>query len=292
VRRDPPAALSIFRVPNALTAAADAAAGFFAASAATGSPGAGRVAAVLGASVLLYAGGVALNDVADARADRVHRPERPVPSGALSLAAAAALAAAALASGLALAAAAGAAPFRASLVLLAAILAYDLALKRFGFLGALALGACRALNMGMGAALATGEAPAWPSAVAAAFGSYVVALALVGLGEERGLPSVSFRAGVAAMVLLAAAAATRGPSPVLGLAALVPFIAPVGLKAVRPGLMRASPGDVRALVRDGVLAIPGIDCAILVAHARFGAAAAVFVLFLAARILARRLPVS
>ena len=43
---------------------------------------------LLAASTLLYAGGVALNDVYDADVDRQERPERPIPSGRVSLAAA------------------------------------------------------------------------------------------------------------------------------------------------------------------------------------------------------------
>ena len=37
------------------------------------------------AASLLYVGGTALNDAFDAEYDREHRPERPIPSGALSL---------------------------------------------------------------------------------------------------------------------------------------------------------------------------------------------------------------
>ena len=37
------------------------------------------------ASVFLYAGGVILNDVFDYKLDKVERPERPIPSGVVSL---------------------------------------------------------------------------------------------------------------------------------------------------------------------------------------------------------------
>ena len=43
---------------------------------------------LVAASTLLYAGGVALNDVYDVDIDRQERPERPIPSGRISLAAA------------------------------------------------------------------------------------------------------------------------------------------------------------------------------------------------------------
>src|SRR5262249_15475861 len=194
-----------------------------------------------------------------------------------------------------LAAVAGPLPCAVALALAGAILAYDLLLKRWGAVGALALGTCRFLNMGLGLALArvgVAEPFAAIPLYVVAFGVYVTALALVGLGEERGLPSGLFIAGGAAMLALAAACAVATPAPLVALLVLVPVGFPIVSGLIRSSFPRVGERDVRDLVREGVLAIPGIDVAILAGHSRWAAAAAVIAIALGARLLARRLPVA
>ena len=104
---------------------------------------AGKTAAVVGAAALLYAGGAALNDAADADRDRALHPDRPVPSGAVTRGAASAFGAILLAAGVAASCAAGTGALLAYAGVAGAVLAYDLALKRLGLLGALGMGLCR-----------------------------------------------------------------------------------------------------------------------------------------------------
>ena len=78
------------------------------------------------AVALLYAGGMALNDAADAEVDRVSRPERPIPSGRISRGSAYRVAATALAAGWVLLAAAGNGAAVAGGALVIVIVAYDL----------------------------------------------------------------------------------------------------------------------------------------------------------------------
>ena len=81
-RRTLRGAVRLVRPANLPTAAADALAG----AAIVGTVVLKRVRALLAAaSVLLYAGGVALNDVFDADLDAVERPERPIPLGEISI---------------------------------------------------------------------------------------------------------------------------------------------------------------------------------------------------------------
>ncbi|NOZ41503.1 MAG: UbiA family prenyltransferase [Planctomycetes bacterium] len=108
-------------------------------------------------SAALYLAGMVLNDVFDLEADRVQRPERPLPSGRIdpSLAklvgwglmidglSAAAVAAWLLASCL---------PIIVALLLAAAIISYDALLKKT-MLGPLAMGVCRSLNVLLGASV-------------------------------------------------------------------------------------------------------------------------------------------
>ena len=80
------ACLRLVRPANLVTAAADVLAGWIVVGGSRGALG-WRVAA----SVSLYAGGVVLNDFFDRNLDTVERPERPIPSGKVPAASAAAL---------------------------------------------------------------------------------------------------------------------------------------------------------------------------------------------------------
>ncbi len=134
------------------------------------------VAAAGAATVLLYAGGVALNDVMDHGFDRATRPGRPIPSGRVSLAAAGVFAAVCLSLGLTIFALLGRAALGFAEILLAAIITFDLVHKRFGASAAL-MGACRGLVY-LAAAAAIDWPLHWPvaAALAAALWAYVTML--------------------------------------------------------------------------------------------------------------------
>ena len=72
--------LELVRPANVATALADVLAGY--AVAGLGNPGLGWL---LLSTACLYAGGVVLNDVFDRDLDRIERPERPIPSGRVSV---------------------------------------------------------------------------------------------------------------------------------------------------------------------------------------------------------------
>ena len=84
--------LELMRLPNVFTAMADVAMGFLFVQAADWhwDPwwDSWTLATLLATSSLLYISGVILNDVFDLETDRRERPERPLPSGRVSLAAA------------------------------------------------------------------------------------------------------------------------------------------------------------------------------------------------------------
>src|ERR1041385_8386665 len=73
--------LQLMRPPNLVTANADVLAGF----AVAGLPRFDLLPWLLVATTCLYAGGVVLNDVFDARLDACERPERPIPSGRVAV---------------------------------------------------------------------------------------------------------------------------------------------------------------------------------------------------------------
>ncbi|QDT39445.1 prenyltransferase [Stratiformator vulcanicus] len=103
------------------------------------------------ASVGLYLSGMIWNDVFDRAADEFERPERPIPSGAISPKAAGRLASALMLAGILFAAALGMGGVIIALLIAGAVFAYDGLLKET-FVGPGAMGLCRLLNVLLGAA--------------------------------------------------------------------------------------------------------------------------------------------
>lgn len=102
------------------------------------------------ASMLLYAGGVMLNDVMDANLDALERPERAIPSGRFPKSTAAWASTALLLLGTLLAGLYSPVSGSLALVLSLFILYYDWKAKHHAFAGPLIMGACRGLNLLLG----------------------------------------------------------------------------------------------------------------------------------------------
>jgi 4-hydroxybenzoate polyprenyltransferase len=147
------AVLAMLRPPNLPTAWADVLLGYWMIQweEPWGKPAV--LAALLVASSCLYLAGMVWNDVFDVDVDRRERPDRPIPSGDVSLSFARMLATVLTLVGIGAAVFAGIAPLVVALALTAAILFYDAFAKNYPF-GPLAMGLCRALNVLLGASLA------------------------------------------------------------------------------------------------------------------------------------------
>ena len=146
--------LSLFRPPNLLTVPGDPLAGALLAAASAGLiPPLPPLLATMGAAVCLYAAGLLANDFFDRHVDAKERPTRPIPSG--SVKANGVLVAALLftLAGLFLAAEGGRLPLLIASLLAASSWFYNAIGKRISWLGPLNMGACRGLNLLMGAAL-------------------------------------------------------------------------------------------------------------------------------------------
>lgn len=141
--------LRLVRLPNVFTALADIIAGYFIATYGT-SPQWGTFALLCGASAALYLSGMALNDYADRDEDARVRPERPIPSGAVTPRAALGVGLALMLSGVVLAAIAGRASLLCAIVVAIAVAGYDFLAKGRTLAGPLALGVCRFANMLLG----------------------------------------------------------------------------------------------------------------------------------------------
>ena len=142
----------LVRLPNLLTVPGDTAAGFLLASAALGAlPPLGTAFAAAGATLCLYVFGLILNDIVDVADDARERPERPLPSGAISVPQARMAAIAMALSGLNLALTAGRLALYAAAVLAALIILYNGGAKRIPVVGVLTMGLCRGTSLVLGA---------------------------------------------------------------------------------------------------------------------------------------------
>jgi 4-hydroxybenzoate polyprenyltransferase len=134
---------------------------------------------------LLYVGGMFLNDACDGRFDRAHRPERPIPSGAISGRLVWILSGAWLAGGTALLLTMRPEMTIPSLGLLAAIVVYDVVHKRTA-LSPLIMAACRFLLYLVAAVAAFGVVSPPLLWSAGALAAYVTGLSFVARTEAVG----------------------------------------------------------------------------------------------------------
>jgi len=201
--------LELMRLPNVFTAMADVAMGYLFIQQADWRFDLWRDSWTLGlllaTSSLLYIAGMVLNDVFDRTIDRHERPERPIPSGRVSVAAARRSGFALLVLGVVFASNAAVErgqwrPAGVALLLAGAILLYDAWLKRTP-LGPPAMGACRMLNvfLGMSAVAVPLTAAHW--LVARGIGVYIVGVTWFARNEATASRRVPL--ALATLVMLA-----------------------------------------------------------------------------------------
>jgi heme O synthase-like polyprenyltransferase len=175
--------LEIARISNTPTVVSDAVAGSVLVVAA---PDAGPVVQVAIAMAMLYTAGMVLNDVADANVDRRRRPERPIPSGAISRGAAIGVFCGLVGAALALLAGQGLEPLFAGAGLVALIVVYDFWHKG-NPLSPVLMGACRAMVYVVAGLAIAGELNAELWGAAALLLVYVVGLTQVAKAEGAGI---------------------------------------------------------------------------------------------------------
>jgi len=173
--------LQLVRLPNLFTAAADPLAGWLVATGSLAAPG--RWVPLVAASVLIYAGGIVLNDVFDIEIDRGERPNRPLPAGRVSFRLAAWSGGLMLGCGPIVAALSGS--WTSALVaglLALCVLAYDGGLKRT-WVGPVAMGACRSLNLLLGLSQLPDLGGRYAWIVAGCYGLFVVGVTIISRSE-------------------------------------------------------------------------------------------------------------
>jgi hypothetical protein len=172
--------LELLRIPNVFTAVADVMMGYLVVN--RSFDPAGPMLVLIGVSACLYLAGMVYNDLFDCHIDAIERPERPIPSGRVSIGAVRVLGATLLCVGLALSGqiawqVKSPWPFAIAWALAILVLFYDKWLKHTP-VGPLAMGGCRTLNvlMGMSGAVIPLRTMDW--IIAVGLGVYVVGVTI------------------------------------------------------------------------------------------------------------------
>ena len=223
-------------------------------------------------TVGLYGGGVVFNDIFDLAIDRIERPERPLPSGALSLQQATTLGLGLLLVGVLAALAVNV--IAAALAILIAFLAllYDKIGKHHPIWGPFNMSLCRGANLLLGVS-------AFPESLAAASGLvilpiiYISSITLISRGEVGGGNKSHLTLAVIGYGLVGAILLSLGylfPYKALN---TLPFVAAFfGL--VFPPLFRAwkslDAGDIRKAVKAGVITLILLDAALAAGFTNMG----------------------
>lgn len=260
------------RPANLPTAAADILAGVAVAGAVSTADKDILIADVLGidvlylvlASVLLYAGGVILNDVFDYRIDAVERPERPIPSGLIPLKLAAIYGGIVLFLGIILAFLVHSISGWVAVALAASIILYDAIAKKYDFLGPLSMGVCRGVNLILGMSILGTLGYWWMATIPIV---YIFAITLISRGEVHGenknhivLAGVLYAIVIFAVLSLAYVYTDTILFPLL-------FLVLFSILVFRP-LIKAhsenSPQNIKKAVMAGVLSLVVLDASIAV----------------------------
>lgn len=295
--------IQLVRLPAAFSSMSNAFAGFWIGATIMGGATAwwSLVPGVLAAALFLM-GGMALNDIADAKVDARERPGRPIPSGRIPLARAWMLVLGCFAAGLLLQLIAAPAAAAVGLLLVAAIFLYNFVLKGT-WLGPLSMGLCRVLNLAAGIALCV-PASSFARLPPAAFGAFLSLWVYVGLvtflardevqGNAPGRVKLFFGVLAAWYAAWAAHAATTGGLAALAVTAVLVLHFWL-LKEAYAGLrgMPASPASTGRTVGGLLGTLPATDAlAMLAAGVAAPWALAALLWILPARWLARRIAVT
>jgi 4-hydroxybenzoate polyprenyltransferase len=261
------AVLRLCRIPNVFTAFANVVAGVLLAR-----QGQFHAADLLlvAASGCLYLAGMVLNDFFDRRVDALERPDRPIPAGQVAPLTAASLGLALLAIGVVLAAVAGVRSLVVALLLVTAILLYDVRLKGTGW-GPFGMGACRFLNVALG--LCAGSFPGqWTWTAPVVMGTYTGVITYLARDEVGGSSRLRAQTAVSLMVLLGLGTAVVLLDKMWGhwahVALTLPFaglVALQGSRLFRPLWREATGPTIGRAIGGGILLMPAIDATMVAA---------------------------
>ena len=219
----------------------------------------------------LYGGGVTFNDVFDARLDAVERPERPIPSGQVSVVGAACWGSALLVMGVGAAAQVSwVSGGLAGAIALCALL-YNKVSKHHPFIGPLNMGICRGLNLLLGVSITTSyaqiHAQVWSQTwfLALIPLGYIGAITALSQGEVNGSKRQTALSGLLLLSSTVIALFTLSYLPAVEVGHLLPFALLLSGLVFPPFVQAASSlsaADSRQAVKAGILALIVLDAAL------------------------------
>ncbi|MDW7694140.1 UbiA-like protein EboC [Flammeovirgaceae bacterium SG7u.111] len=217
------------------------------------------------ATVGLYGGGVVLNDVFDYELDKKERPERPLPSGQVSVTAAAVFGAALLVFGVAAASFVSVESGIIAFAVGALAVIYDYWGKHQDFLGPINMGMCRGGNLLLGVGVVAGAvASYWFLAFVPIL--FIATITMISRGEVHGGSPVALRAAVVMYLLVIGFIASLGFMSGFQLYSAMPFLllfAYFVFPALFKALQNPSQGPlIGKAVKAGVISLIIMDAAI------------------------------
>ena len=235
-------------------------------------------------SALLYLAGMVLNDVFDHELDARERPERPIPSGRVSLTAARTLGWGLLASGIAFAALASywtpdksQYPLFAAVVLAGCIVFYNAWAKKTLMLSGPIMGMCRAANVMLGCSVA--PMAAWPISPIPAWGIGIYIMGVTQFARSEAGQSkrasllyatITISLGLAlliAMPWLPVSGAKPLQIDATGWGILWLVVAGAILRRIVLAILQPKPRNVQRAVGNAVLSVITIDAALCLGFA-------------------------
>jgi 4-hydroxybenzoate polyprenyltransferase len=220
--------------------------------------------ALILSTIGLYGGGVVFNDVFDAELDRIERPERPIPSGRVSLTGAIILGSRLLFFGVWCAFIVSiVSGFIATFIAILA-LTYDSYSKNHEWLGPLNMGACRSGNLLLGISI-------MPMAISKLWFLglipiiYIGAITLISRGEVNGMSKKAIENGLLLYVLMLLGIFNLAFLDAFNFMHSLPFVLLFVLMTIPTwiaALKNADPLRIRKAVKTGVLALIILDASL------------------------------
>ena len=270
--------LRLLRLPTVFTALADIFLGFLLTHPTlTSDEGPNPLPSFLllcAASAGLYLAGMVFNDFFDRHVDASERPNRPIPSGAISPATALRLGIALMLAGLAFAACAGLPSLAVAVLLCAAIVGYDGGLKKTQ-LGPIVMGSCRVGNVLLGASAVNSVAGVFQNPqlpIALGLGTYIVGVTLFARQEattsRRGAlfsAALVINLGVVALALLVNKSEFVLPDhrfPTMGILGMILFTLD---RRLAEAIAQPSPAHVQVTIKVLLLSLVMLDATLIYA---------------------------
>jgi 4-hydroxybenzoate polyprenyltransferase len=212
----------------------------------------------------LYGGGVVFNDVFDAELDKVERPERPIPSGKVSIMSATLLGTSLLLFGIISAGVFSIASGAIALVVALLALSYDKFAKHHSFWGPLNMGACRGGNLLLGLSYNFNELQNhWFLVIIPIL--YIAMITMISRGEVHGGKKTYVSFGLLLYALVIALVVSLNVLKDFEFIFILPFLA-VFIALTLPKLLSAYSNPeampIRNAVKAGVISLIVLDATI------------------------------